>query len=93
MCDTVKGQDRVGQKFSCPVTSEESGDWWEHRPTDAVCPPLASWEVIFDPQVLFSGVNSMKSSFVFLILLLFLRAAQRPLTGVLTLPGHVSPIF
>ena len=54
----------------------------------------ASREVSSAAQVLFSGVHIVRSrSSVFLILLLFLREAQRPSPDMLTLPGHVSPVF
>ena len=54
----------------------------------------ASCEVISATRAVFSGVHITKSKgFVFLILLLYLRETCRPLTDMLTLSGHVAPVF
>ena len=54
----------------------------------------ASCEVTSATRAVFSGVHITKSkSFVFLILLLYLRETCRPLIDMLTLSGHVAPVF
>lgn len=67
---------RVSWKGLLSLITDESGGGRESQPRS--CLPAAS-EVISSAQVLFSAVNIGRSgSFVFLILLLFLRQTVRP---------------